>query len=191
MIPGRHLALGAAAVAVAVLGTARLAAGFDPKRPNFEVFPDMARSVPYDAFAPNPAFDDGRTLRTPPAGSIARGYMPLQYGTGAEEAGRAGRELENPFKDEPPVLERGRRVFVTFCLPCHGATGDGDGPVARRGVPPPPSLKSEKLRAMKDGQLFHIVTFGQGNMASYASQLEREDRWKVIRFIRTLEEKKP
>jgi mono/diheme cytochrome c family protein len=39
---------------------------------------------------------------------------------------------------------------------------------------------------MKDGQLFHIITFGQGNMPSYAAQVDRDDRWKVVRFVRGL-----
>ena len=40
---------------------------------------------------------------------------------------------------------------------------------------------------MKDGQLFHILTHGQNNMASYASQLSREDRWNVIVYVRSLQ----
>jgi hypothetical protein len=41
---------------------------------------------------------------------------------------------------------------------------------------------------MADGEMFHILTYGQGNMASYASQLTREERWKVIVHVRRLQE---
>ena len=40
---------------------------------------------------------------------------------------------------------------------------------------------------MKDGQLFHILTYGQNNMPSYASQLSRDDRWNAILYVRTLQ----
>ena len=56
-----------------------------------------------------------------------------------------------------------------------------------RGVPPPPSLLADKALKMKDGQLFHIVTYGQANMASYAGQVTTEDRWAVILHIRHLQ----
>ena len=40
---------------------------------------------------------------------------------------------------------------------------------------------------MKDGQLFHVLTYGQNNMPSYASQLSREDRWNAILYVRTMQ----
>jgi mono/diheme cytochrome c family protein len=40
---------------------------------------------------------------------------------------------------------------------------------------------------MKDGQLFHVLTYGQNNMPFYASQLSREDRWNVILYVRTMQ----
>jgi mono/diheme cytochrome c family protein len=58
--------------------------------------------------------------------------------------------------------------------------------VTKRGVPPPSSLLSENVKNMKDGQLYFIISNGKGNMASYRSQVQREDRWKVIKFIRTM-----
>lgn len=42
---------------------------------------------------------------------------------------------------------------------------------------------------MKDGQMFHVVTYGFGNMPSYAVQVSREDRWKAILHIRDLQRK--
>src|SRR5450755_3423176 len=74
----------------------------DVSRPNYEFIPEtqMAQSPAYDTFAPNPNFADGLTLRTPPAGVLARGSMPLHYLPTLEDALRAGEELKNPF---PPL----------------------------------------------------------------------------------------
>ncbi len=59
--------------------------------------------------------------------------------------------------------------------------------VAKRGFPPPPSLVLEHAIKMKDGQMFHVATLGQGNMPGHAAQISRDDRWHVINHIRTLQ----
>jgi len=77
--------------------------------------------------------------------------------------------------------------YAAFCAVCHGAGGLGDGSVTKRGVPPPPSLLADHARQMPDGEIYHLLTLGRGNMASYATQVQRADRWKVIRYIRSLQ----
>ncbi|MFN8627560.1 MAG: cytochrome c [Candidatus Binatia bacterium] len=160
----------------------------DLSRPNFEFFPDMAHSVRSNAFSPNTVFADGQTLQQPPDGTIPRGWPPLHYRATPEDALRAGVELANPFAvADSQVHARGAFVFTTWCQPCHGGGGRGDGPVAQRGFPPPPSLLADKAVNMRDGQLFHIMTYGQANMPSYASQISREDRWKAVSYVRWLQ----
>jgi len=145
-------------------------------------------SVPFDAFADNPNYPDGKTLQPPESGTIARGQMPLHLRPTPEDAVRAGLELHNPLAaSDVRARQQGAWAFANYCAVCHGPAARGDGPVTRRGVPPPPSLLADKARAMKDGQLFHVLTFGQGNMASYAGQLSREQRWQVILHVRELQ----
>lgn len=109
--------------------------------------------------------------------------------SGSEDgAVRAGEELSNPYKvEELAAVTRGAFVFRTWCLPCHGAAGRGDGPVAMRGFPAPPPFNSEKTLALRDGRIFHILTFGQKDMPPYASQVAEEDRWKAILYVRSLQ----
>lgn len=161
----------------------------DPSRRNYEFLPDMLESVPRDAQAPVPALADGTVLDLrPPAGSIARGYLPLGYSATPEDALRAGEELRSPVGDDDmDAVDRGEFVYANFCAVCHGPSGGGDGPATKRGVPPPPSLLLDHARQMRDGQMFHLISMGQGNMAAYASQVERQDRWKVVRYVRTLQ----
>lgn len=164
----------------------------DPARTNIEYFPNMAHSVRYAAFSPNPNFPDGKTLREPVPGTIPRGHPPLHYQATPQEAVRAGEELENPFSaNNALALERGGFVFTNFCMVCHGAGGVGNGPVALKGFPAPASLVAEKAMRLKDGQMFYILTYGQGNMPSYASQLSRDDRWKAILYVRSLQRQAP
>lgn len=175
-----------------VLGTT--ATRVDYSKPNIEVLPDMKYTPAWTAFQENPHFSNRQTLQPPVAGSIPRGRSPLHYAATKEDAARAGAELTNPLAgadyDEGQLrasIERGGGVYRVFCVSCHGAGGMGDGPVAKRGFPPPPSLLSGNSLKMKDGQLFHIVSFGQGSMAGFAGQLARAQRWDVVNYVRSLQ----
>jgi len=85
-------------------------------------------------------------------------------------------------------IQRGAQIYGVFCVSCHGAKGAGDGPVTKRGFPPPPPLPTGKSVKMKDGQLFHILSYGQGSMSSMAAQLNRTQRWDVINYVRSLQQ---
>ncbi|MFQ6677114.1 MAG: c-type cytochrome [Fidelibacterota bacterium] len=157
----------------------------DPRETNVEFVPEMVHSIPFDAFSENPNYPDGKTLQPPVKGTIARGFLP-EYADGDLTEELAGNVLSNPVEPTEKNVMRGEWVYRNYCQVCHGLTGLGDGPVTKRGVPPPPSLLSDKVMNMKDGQLYFIVSNGRGNMASYRSQVIREDRWKVIHFLRTM-----
>lgn len=160
----------------------------DPTVRNFEVLPGMVTPVAYESFSANSVLAGGLTQQTPPAGTIPRRHLPLHFGKTPEEARRAGRELENPYGfADAQALARGEFVFNTYCNLCHGAGGEGDGPVASRGFPTPASLLAANARDMADGTIFHIVTYGQGNMPGHASQITTEDRWKVAIWVRHLQ----
>ena len=159
----------------------------DLRRPNVEFIPEMVHSTAYDAFSPNSNFPDGKTLQEPVKGTIVRGLFP-EYSESALTEETAGKILVNPLQSDKSVLSRGETVYRNFCLICHGETGMGDGSVIKKGVPPPPSLKTEKVRLMPDGRIYFIITNGRGNMASYRSQISRTDIWRSILFIRTLGE---
>jgi mono/diheme cytochrome c family protein len=165
----------------------------DPSQRNYEFFPNMVESYAHDAQSPPPLLDDGTALDLrPPVGSVARGYMPFEYPATPDGALLAGQQLRNPFgADDAEAVARGAIVYSNFCAVCHGGAGHGDGPVTRKGVPPPPSLLLEHALEMADGQMFHVVTTGQANMASYASQIERADRWRAILHVRRLQDAPP
>jgi hypothetical protein len=46
-------------------------------------------------------------------------------------------------------------------------------------------LKDAKAAAFSDGHIYYVMTFGKGSMGSYASQLTPEQRWWVIKYIRS------
>lgn len=85
------------------------------------------------------------------------------------------------------LLERGRDRFNIFCIVCHGAVGNGDGMVVRRGFPQPPSYHDPRLREVEIGYFFDVMTNGFGRMYPYASRIAPEDRWAIAAYIRVLQ----
>lgn len=180
---------GSLAVAGVLVLALRTAVVRDPSRPNLEFLPDMVRGPAAQSQSDGAATPDGFSDQPLAEGVIVRGRASFPYGAAPEEAERAGRELSNPFDAaDPAALARGAIVYARVCTPCHGEGGEAGGAAVLRGMLPPPSLRAERAMKMPDGQMFHVLTRGQGNMASYAVQVAPEDRWKAILHVRALQQ---
>ncbi|MGF1451477.1 MAG: c-type cytochrome, partial [Opitutales bacterium] len=84
-------------------------------------------------------------------------------------------------------LEHGQTLFNAHCAPCHGYTGHGDGIVVRRGFPEPPSFHTDRLRRAPAGYLYTVLNEGYGVMLPYGQRISRDERWRVIAYLRTLQ----
>ncbi len=127
-------------------------------------------------------------LMDPQAGAVAIGETPYPYAQ--NEADRAGAELVNPLQPTPDVLAHGKFVYENVCITCHGPKGAGDGHVTAL-FPKPPSLMTQKVRDWPDGQLFHRPMRGQNSMPSHARQVDANDAWSVIHYIRQMQKTEP
>jgi mono/diheme cytochrome c family protein len=164
----------------------------DTSRRNFAYAPDMAASPAVGTYEAGGKLAEGSALRAPVAGTVAQGVIPLHYEASEADALRAGVQLTMPAsiaaeQDETRVAH----AFAAFCQPCHGRDGHGDGITIKRGFQPPPSLLTQRARDMKDGQMFHVLTYGQKLMPSHATQLAPAERWRLIRRIRGLQARLP
>lgn len=159
--------------------------------PPLEWFPNMydspaRESQEADYFAP-----DNSASRMPPEGTVPQGYTPYIHSDVIMSEELPGGGLDNPIEPSKEVYERGEERYQIYCSPCHGVRGAGNGNVVGpypRFVQPPPALVSDKIKGWTDGQIYHIITKGRGLMGSYAYQIEPEDRWKLILYIRKLQE---
>ena len=84
-------------------------------------------------------------------------------------------------------MARGQDMFNAYCSSCHGRTGAGDGMVVERGFSRPPSLTEERLRTTPVGHFFDVITNGIGAMPDHAAQIDVEDRWAIVAYIRALQ----
>lgn len=122
-------------------------------------------------------------VNPPVKGTVPRGFTP--YNPGITDAIEAGKLLRNPLIKNEATLQRGQKMYNTYCLVCHGPYGEGDGTVVPK-FARPPSLQSDKIINFADGGIYHIISNGQNRMPSYASQILQNDRWAIVHYIRAL-----
>jgi len=169
-LPGNLIVIGLAVIA---LTTALLRWGMSSF--DIEVLADMAHTVRYQSLTPNAQFEDGKTMQQPPENTIPRAVSSLL-------------QTANPFSPTDAVaVRRGEHVYRSFCVPCHGIAGNGDGIVAQRGFPDTPSLVSERIVNMTDDGIFSVITYGSATMPAHGGQIDRADRWKAILYVRKLQ----
>lgn len=177
----------------------------DPQSPGYEYMPDMYRSAAYKTYEPNPNFADSSNALLPVAGTISRGEWPYDANEvrdfpfpypDTKEGYEASSEMANPVPFSEKVLNEGQVLYINFCSHCHGVKGEGDGTlITNDKFPPPPSYSSgnsSRGGAMKDlsaGKIFHTITYGINLMGAHASQLDKEQRWKIVYYVQTLQGK--
>jgi mono/diheme cytochrome c family protein len=93
---------------------------------------------------------------------------------------RRGRLSTFPFTDE--TRKEGEKLYTVNCLSCHGNPGKGNYLAL---VPLPGDPATEKIQRNTDGEIFHKVSVGKGQMPSFRSVLTTDDIWKTVSYIRS------
>jgi mono/diheme cytochrome c family protein len=146
------------------------------EKPTFEYMPDMMDQ---------PSIRPQREYMPPPVTDTwPRGYTPYPYTV--DQGDLAGANLQNPLPMTMDNLKKGQKIFNTYCIVCHGPTAKGNGFIVPK-FPSPPSLNSDKVRNWTDGRIYHVITLGQNLMPSYAGQIQPNDRWAVIHYLRAIQ----
>lgn len=162
-------------------------------RPRIQVIRDMGKQPKLKTQTANPLFADGRAMRPPVPGTVARGE--LEEST-AYRTGRAGDTWVTafPVPVTERLMQRGRERYDIFCAPCHGLAGYGDGPVSKRADAlqegtwtPPSSYHTDLIRGRPVGHIFNTIAYGIRNMPAYGSQIPVLDRWAIVLYMRALQ----
>ena len=177
--------------------TAFVACNDEIKRnPNDVYMPDMAYSRAYETYADHSFLKDSGINYTnmPVAGTIARGEeMPFHVAkdkVGDTANYVASKQIKSPVDSmSKSDLVEAERLYLINCGICHGPKLDGNGPLYKGGDGPYPAkpatlVGDAKIEAMPVGQMFYSVTYGKNLMGSYASQLNRKQRWQIIAYIK-------
>mgnify|MGYP005839682633 CR=1 FL=1 len=186
-----------ALVPVALIARARVVPS---TKPRYHVIFDMDKQPKYLAQSANPQFADGRAMRPPVAGTVARGELadePTRYRGLTSDTWDGSTP---PWVERTPIpptaerMRRGQERFNIFCAPCHGLSGFGDGIVAKRAEKlaegtwvMPLSFHDSTVRERPDGHLFNTITHGIRTMPAYGPQIPVDDRWAIVAYVRALQ----
>jgi mono/diheme cytochrome c family protein len=145
----------------------------------------MESQAKYEYYETSEFWADGRAMRTPPEGTVPR-ERPV--GNPGLTTGRVNGALVTsiPLELNREVLEMGQKKFTIVCSQCHGRLGDGNSVVAENmALRLPPSLL--QVANKPDGHFFVAVTEGYGVMPSFAGELNIQERWAVVAYVRALQ----
>lgn len=170
--------------------------GTDFRKPPLEIFDDMVRQDKLRPQVPNSFFADGRSSQAHIAGTVAQRIGDQGNDTWQGTAQNTGLVPGTtnfvatiPVPVTTKLMDRGRERYNISCLPCHGATGDGNGITKKIGaMPVVANLLDKNAIIIPDGQVFRIIGDGKApNMQGYAATIEINDRWAIVAYVRALQ----
>lgn len=201
-----------AALAVAAAFLGGCAAGGD--NPGTEYAPNMYHSVAHEPlsqimdeeagaivnaldnrkgefFNSNKFNPNWMTMREPAPNTVKRnrnGWLPYRLAAVPKDSiPFVTRNLVSPFDSTATtIVADGKVLYESNCKHCHGAKGEGDGKVADK-FPGVANLKGPSYLNITEGHIFHVITKGAGLMQPHGSQISPEDRWKIARYVKTLQ----
>ena len=158
----------------------------DKRERNYQYFPDMYESIPYDTYGAYDIFQDEQEAKKPGEGTISRGFTPYEYDDDSEGYALAKAELKNEVPYTEDHLATGKELYTIYCATCHGDNGKGKGYLVERekilGVP----SYDDQGRAITEGSVYHVMWHGINTMGSYASQMDNEELWLVDHYVMKL-----
>ncbi len=197
LIYGTIVVIFLAMIPPAVIAWAR---AVNSSQPRIHLIQDMDNQPKFRAQHANALFADGRAMRPPITGTVARGRLNEDdhYYRGISNGQWAA-----TFPPQVPLtmdlLQRGRERFNIYCQPCHGLAGYGDGMVNKRAMVlmnlgvngttwvQPKSIHEQQIREQPVGQYFNTITNGVRNMPAYGPQIPVADRWAIVAYVRALQ----
>ncbi len=95
-------------------------------------------------------------------------------------------QMKNPGKSTPESMAHAKKMYGYDCAMCHGENGNGKGDFA---VETKLKLKDwtdpAALKDKTDGELYYIISKGQGSMPGEGDRAKPEDMWNMVVMIRS------
>lgn len=154
----------------------------------------MEVQAKYEYYEASDFWADGRSMRTPPAGTVPRErFAQLPELKDAAQrmtalTGRTNGQLSAaiPVQVDRKLLALGQKKYNIVCSQCHGVLGDGNSVVAENmSLRLPPSLL--ELEGKPAGHFYAAINEGYGVMPSFSGELDVKERWAVVAYVRALQ----
>jgi mono/diheme cytochrome c family protein len=177
-----RLRLGLAALVVVVTAGCQ---GNPSSDPPVHLVPDMDWQPKFQAMEESSFFGDDRAMRPLVEGTVAQGHLDEDDAIYRGKNGEAWVD-RIPLTVDAKLLARGQDRFNIYCAPCHDMAGTGQGLVIKHGYRPGPMPYGDRAPAMKDGEIFDVISNGVRNMPAYRAQIPVMDRWAIVSWVRVL-----
>jgi len=174
-------------VALACVPLSGCARGCTSSRPPIHLNPSMDDQPKVRPQTASSFFYNGASMREPVPGTVPIGGLKedAAFFTGKGADGQFVATIPQPVDDA--LVERGRQRYTIYCQPCHDARGDGQGILFQRGKVPTATFHDPKIVKYPDGQIFDVITNGQGLMSGYRWPIPPADRWAIVSYVRQLQ----
>ena len=166
--------------------------GMPSKKPPIHLNPNMDDVERYDAQEKQYFYEkDDRTKRNPIEGTVPYGFYKddnPEFYLGKNNEGEYLNKVSEILDIDEDFIKRGQERFNIYCSVCHGYSGVGNGLVAQNDEYNVivTSILSETLDDKSDGYFYDIISNGKNNMKGYSGQINEEDRWAIVTYIRAL-----
>lgn len=178
------------------------------EQPRIHIFQDMGNQPKHIPQTASVVFADGRAARPEIDGTIERSAVidDPHYTQGYARDPQGNLTFFKGFpsrvKVDQALILRGQNRYNIYCSTCHGLGGLGDGMVHERATAlqsaggaislgtswtPPANLTDATRREREDGHLFNTITNGIRNMGGLGHQINVDDRWAIVAYLRALQ----
>ena len=118
---------------------------------------------------------------------VFAGFIASAQSMGGKwEAPKAADNLKNSVVSDAAGMKYAKETYTTFCTPCHGSKGKGDGVAAAGLAVKPADHSSVAVQRQTDGAIFWEMTEGHNPMPAYKTAFTEKQRWQLVNYIRTL-----
>lgn len=180
-------------------------------RSPIQIFNDMDAQAKATAQMANDFFANGQAAQEPVAGTIPMGWSVPEQALSAGgktdldgytasgdylSTGQIGEFYGHGMPEEVEVdetfLKLGQQKYNIYCAICHGESGNGAGVISKYGLLPTNLLTAPVADPAQrpDGNIYDVVVNGKGLMGGYGANLTLRDRWAIIAYVRTLQQRK-
>jgi mono/diheme cytochrome c family protein len=102
------------------------------------------------------------------------------------EAPPEAKNIKRPAPADAASATRGKRLYQQNCLPCHGDTGKGEGPMGKAmGVHPGNLTDRARMTKHADGEIYWKTAKGKAPMPAFEQKLNEKELWDVVAYVRT------
>ncbi len=100
------------------------------------------------------------------------------------EAPKKEAQRNNPTPFTPKSINNGKTIFIELCSHCHGESATGLKS-EETGLEKNTGNLYKRLMSHSDGDFFWKIRNGKGEMPSFADELNENQIWDVINYIKS------